>query len=712
MKIGDLFWEMRAESTQLKRDAQQAGDAAGTAASKSFSQKVSAGFKAAFDNARKDFSKNLGQGFVQGLGIAGALNATNLVTKGIGMMTDAIGTSIDAASDLNESMSKVNVVFGESAEEIVKWSETSASSVLMSQQAALEAAGTFGNLFDALGLASEAQVTMSKGAVQLAADLASFNNAPVEETLLAIRSGLLGEAEPMRKFGSALTAARVEAFALAKGWVRNKKDLTEAMKVQARYEIIMQDTALAQGDVARTGEGLANQSRELDANMTNLAATIGGFIIGPANLLVGFFNDLLGALDGPEGATGALARMQAQVEKTGTAIEQAAAGPVRTFAEEVTALEQAGRSAALGGIFGGGQGNPEMAKWIEGYTFVGKMLGNTPEQLVQVAKSYQAAGKTMDEFRADLIKNLELFGPEVLAKTLGIPLEEVNELIAGRLAAGAPNLQAALTDLWGQVIEGSLKESIARGKAEQAFAQMFSWGWWNQAKETAEEIPDTLGKLPKAAQAMWVDTNKAFQGLKGSYTQAVKDAERFDKAWRFALANPDKGEKTANQIRDNMKTAMRRRNRALREGNEEAFAIADAEVKRLQKKLDSLEQREYEIKIQMRILGYEQAKTKIRGITHSDLLNITDDRPAPRHTGGRATRGMPYIVGEKRPELFVPDSNGTILPRVPGGRMDIYVHDPDGGLARAGIGTAALGARIGATIASDTDAQSRWEDAF
>jgi hypothetical protein len=33
--------------------------------------------------------------------------------------------------------------------------------------------------------------------------------------------------------------------------------------------------------------------------------------------------------------------------------------------------------------------------------------------------------------------------------------------------------------------------------------------------------------------------------------------------------------------------------------------------------------------------------------------------------GGRVRPGEPYIVGEKRPELFVPDSAGTIVPRVP-----------------------------------------------
>lgn len=36
-----------------------------------------------------------------------------------------------------------------------------------------------------------------------------------------------------------------------------------------------------------------------------------------------------------------------------------------------------------------------------------------------------------------------------------------------------------------------------------------------------------------------------------------------------------------------------------------------------------------------------------------------------REKGGPVKKGQPYIVGEKRPEVFVPDSNGKILPRVP-----------------------------------------------
>jgi hypothetical protein len=56
--------------------------------------------------------------------------------------------------------------------------------------------------------------------------------------------------------------------------------------------------------------------------------------------------------------------------------------------------------------------------------------------------------------------------------------------------------------------------------------------------------------------------------------------------------------------------------------------------------------------------------------------------------GGPVKAGQPYVVGEQRPELFVPDRSGTILPSVPtnfggGGGGDTYViHAPN---AQAGV---------------------------
>jgi hypothetical protein len=54
------------------------------------------------------------------------------------------------------------------------------------------------------------------------------------------------------------------------------------------------------------------------------------------------------------------------------------------------------------------------------------------------------------------------------------------------------------------------------------------------------------------------------------------------------------------------------------------------------------------------------------GISAQNNINRgTAGDPDFREFGGRVQRNAAYIVGEKRPELFIPDQNGVILPSVP-----------------------------------------------
>lgn len=73
-----------------------------------------------------------------------------------------------------------------------------------------------------------------------------------------------------------------------------------------------------------------------------------------------------------------------------------------------------------------------------------------------------------------------------------------------------------------------------------------------------------------------------------------------------------------------------------------------------------------------------------------------------RATGGPVVKGQPYIVGEHRPEIFVPDRNGKIVPRVP--TMPQF---PDVSQMRGGAGNMTVDARttIQASGNTDTDAK-------
>lgn len=202
----------------------------------------------------------------------------------------------DAASDLQESTSKAQVVFGAQFADIEEFAEGAAESTGLAKQEALEATATFGNLFQALGSTREEAAAMSPDVVQLAADLASFNNLGVDETLEKLRSGLVGEVEPLRSLGVSFLAADVAAKGLELGLAGANGEMTEGAKVQARLALIMEQTTLAQGDFARTSEGLANQQRILQAELGNAAAAAGTMLLPAFEALIAEGRDAIPGL--------------------------------------------------------------------------------------------------------------------------------------------------------------------------------------------------------------------------------------------------------------------------------------------------------------------------------------------------------------------------------------------------------------------------------
>jgi len=217
---------------------------------------------------------------------------------GVGVAAVAgIGYAIKAGSDLNEQLNKSRVVFGEASKSVIDFSKTAATSLGIAQSEALEAAGNFGSMFDAAGFAGRAAADMSVKMVKLSADLGSFNNIPVAEALEKIRSGLAGEAEPLRQLGVFLSEARVEAEAYSSGIAKQGEELTDAQKIQARYNLILQDTTKAQGDFGRTvGESLPNQMKVLKAEVTDVAANLGIALLPIVLEVVKAFHILVPAL--------------------------------------------------------------------------------------------------------------------------------------------------------------------------------------------------------------------------------------------------------------------------------------------------------------------------------------------------------------------------------------------------------------------------------
>ena len=275
--------EIVGDTRQLERSFNKASRSTASFANNLESPFARAGVKSgnAFATA---FSKSGRSAFIGGFaGTGAALIGEQVLAE--------VSKSIDIASNLQEQISKSRQVFGDASKDVEDWASETAASFGIAQDAALEATGTFGNLFATVqidaGKAAELSVTLTR----LAADLASFNNADPSDVLLAIRSGLVGEAEPLRKFGVLLSEARVQQEALAATGKTSVTQLTNQEKALARVAIILNDTKKAQGDFQRTSDGLANQQRILAAEVRNLEADLGSLLIPAMTTLVGVLGD-------------------------------------------------------------------------------------------------------------------------------------------------------------------------------------------------------------------------------------------------------------------------------------------------------------------------------------------------------------------------------------------------------------------------------------
>lgn len=178
-------------------------------------------------------------------------------------------------NDTQEALSKVNAVFGRSSQEIDKWAKQGAKSFGLSRREALDAAGSFGNMFDQLGFTQKASTDMSTAIVELGADFASFHNADITDVLDAQSAAFRGEYDSLQRFLPLINAATVEERALELTGKATNKELTAQDKALAVNTLMFEGAGKARGDFAKTSEGAANQERILAAELENAQAALG-----------------------------------------------------------------------------------------------------------------------------------------------------------------------------------------------------------------------------------------------------------------------------------------------------------------------------------------------------------------------------------------------------------------------------------------------------
>ncbi len=170
-------------------------------------------------------------------------------------------TSLTDAMGAIESESLFGVSMGKYVGEARAWSEQLSKSLSLNPYTLRQSVSSLQNMITTMGIADDSAYKMSTSLSQLAGDMASFYNISYDEAFAKIKSGLIGETEPLRALGIVLNAAKLEQEAYRLGIAKTGEQLNEQQKTLASYSLIMQQTEKAHGDLARTINSPANQLR-------------------------------------------------------------------------------------------------------------------------------------------------------------------------------------------------------------------------------------------------------------------------------------------------------------------------------------------------------------------------------------------------------------------------------------------------------------------
>ena len=280
---------------------------------------------------------------VKGVGVALA------ASFGASEVTNFLKNAVTQFASLNEAISKTEVVFKENGKEALAWAKDNQDALLSTEQAALSYLSTLGSILNQSGLTADESFEFSKTLTQLVADLSSFAEVPVEQAFTAVKGAIVGEREALKTLGFVITEAEVKTEALTLGLVKQGEALTTNAKAQANISLLMKKTAEAQGDVARTGDSLANQLKKVGNEVEELATYFGK----------GLINGLEGSEETGQQLIQTLQKLQPLFEDLGEAVSASADGLQDLVAltdSVTTTLDRftGGLLAAEGGLIGFG----------------------------------------------------------------------------------------------------------------------------------------------------------------------------------------------------------------------------------------------------------------------------------------------------------------------------------------------------------------------
>ena len=199
----------------------------------------------------------------------------------------------ELAGDVEETNNLIDTAFGKSADSFRDFADTLSANTGKSKFELRELGASLQATVGGLTQDTELAAKLTQSLTERGVDLASVFNLDVTTALNKLRSGITGEAEPLKSLGIVMNATTLKSFALAQGIQKTTKEMTQAELATLRTNFILAQTSKFHGDATKTSGSLTNQMRALESGIkdtaTQLAVSFGpelAKVVGEINKMV------------------------------------------------------------------------------------------------------------------------------------------------------------------------------------------------------------------------------------------------------------------------------------------------------------------------------------------------------------------------------------------------------------------------------------------
>lgn len=602
-------------------------------------------------------ARNAGNTAAGGLGRMGAaaagaakMGAAGLVVLG-GAAVAAVPKLVDAAGNLELMGKKAQTVFGSELGSVEKWAKANANAMGTTKREAVGLAAGFADLLIPMGFTRKQGADMATEMIGLSGALAEWSGGTKSAAEVAdiLSAAMLGERDALQGLGISISQAEVEAKALQMGLAKGEVNMNQVNSATVRLE------------KAQTAYNKALKEHGKDSVEARDAAT-----------KVGLAQDAVAkATKGSKAEiseqAAALATQQLIMEKSKdaqTAYANGAGTLARKTAESKAKLREMGQELLV-------KATPALTKAAD---VVGtKLLPKLEKFGSWVGENKFEIADAFIEIGLAVTGLVSMFGPAVKF------MDNVFLDFVGNIVNGAAEAFGWIPEIGPKLQTAQEKFNQYRTVHDKAFDGLIDKaGDWNEALKKMQvevklkaDISNWEAQLKKAKTQIG-DKNLSKE-RRAQLTATIADLEKKIRTAKGQLAQPDLVKtRTAKLEADkralDKKIADAKAALASPSLTKERAAKLNADIRELLRKKAQAQAAINALKGKTVVITYAARFKQGGGALPGQQSDPTLGGlfPGGKAGGGSVRPRTPYWVGERRPEVFVPDGPGTIQQAMPG----------------------------------------------